>query len=310
MEQVQWADRGQLLQLDTPDGAVQGGCIGVSRLGSVQVSGSFSFWLQLHGSSWVEAKEGKFRLRGGDWIAFEKDSKPTVQADRFGIGIGLTLSAEALREMTRFADRGLYAGRGQMTRHDARIGMRLWREAAVRLADNPGASFDASSLRPILLHLAGVQRDLAARIPRCPGRSRSRKRQVFGRLQRARLYLEGNSDRIVRISELAELTSFSSWYFSKTFLSLYDESPQAAAARLRIERAAELLESSSMMIGEVAAACGFDNCCSFARAFRARFGVSASRYRQGVRVVGALASPPDAAKRAIAPRKASLLTGT
>jgi AraC family transcriptional regulator len=279
MEQVQWADRGQLLQLDTPDGAVQGGCIGVSRLGSVQVSGSFSFWLQLHGSSWVEAKEGKFRLRGGDWIAFEKDSKPTVQADRFGIGIGLTLSAEALREMTRFADRGLYAGRGQMTRHDARIGMRLWREAAVRLADNPGASFDASSLRPILLHLAGVQRDLAARIPRCPGRSRSRKRQVFGRLQRARLYLEGNCDRVVRISELAELTSFSSWYFSKTFHSLYEESPQAASARMRLEHAADLLTSTSMMIGEVAAASGFDNCCSFARAFRARFGESATRYR-------------------------------
>ena len=31
-----------------------------------------------------------------------------------------------------------------------------------------------------------------------------------------------------------------------------------------------------MMIGEVAAASGFDNCCSFARAFRARFGVSAT----------------------------------
>ena len=116
-------------------------------------------------------------------------------------------------------------------------------------------------------------------------------------------------DRIVRISELAELTSFSSWYFSKTFLSLYDESPQAAAARLRIERAAELLESTSMMIGEVAAACGFDNCCSFARAFRARFGVSASNYRKGVRA-GGFASPPDAANTPIADRKASLLTGT
>ena len=72
-------------------------------------------------------------------------------------------------------------------------------------------------------------------IPRCPGRSRSRKRQVFGRLQRARLYLEGNCDRVVRISELAELTSFSSWYFSKTFHSLYEESPQAASARMRLD---------------------------------------------------------------------------
>ncbi|MFC3552344.1 helix-turn-helix domain-containing protein [Lysobacter cavernae] len=303
MEQVQWADRGQLLQLDTPDGAVQGGCIGVSRLGSAQISGGFSIWVQLHGSSWVEAKEGKFRLKGGDWIAFEKDSKPVVQADRTGVCVGLTLSSDALREMTRFADRGLYAGRGHMSRRDARISLRLWREAAARLGED--ASFDTTALRPILLHLAGVQRDLAARIPRCPGRSRSRKRQVFGRLQRARLYLEGNCDRVVRISELAELTSFSSWYFSKTFHSLYEESPQAASARMRLEHAAELLTSTSMMIGEVAAASGFDNCCSFARAFRARFGQSATRYRSA-----AVSSRTHSAKSLVGNRKAAAFTGT
>lgn len=279
MEQVQWADRGQLLQVDAPDGAIQGGCVGVSRLGSVQVGGGFSIWVQLHGSSWVEAKEGKFRLRSGDWIAFEKDSKPAIQADRFGAAMGLMLSSDAMREMTRFADRGLYAGRGRVSRHEARIALRLWREAVARMAEHPSAGLDLAALRPILLHLAGVQRELAARIPRCPGRSRSRKRQVFGRLQRARLYLEGNCDRVVRISELAELTSFSSWYFSKTFHSLYEESPQAASARMRLEHAADLLTTTQMMIGEVAAASGFDNCCSFARAFRARFGVSATRYR-------------------------------
>jgi AraC family transcriptional regulator len=65
-----------------------------------------------------------------------------------------------------------------------------------------------------------------------------------------------------------------------------------------------------MMIGEVAAACGFDNCCSFARAFRARFAVSASSYRKGVRAAGGFTSPPDAANTPIADRKASLLTGT
>lgn len=300
MEQVQWADRGQLLQLDTPDGAVQGGCIGVSRLGSVQVAGGFSIWVQLHGSSWVEAKEGKFRLRSGDWIAFEKDSKPTVQADRFGVCVGLTLSSDALREMTRFTDRGLYAGRGNVSRHDARIALRLWREAAARMHEAPGPGLDTAGLRPILLHLAGIQRELAARIPRCPGRSRSRKRQVFGRLQRARLYLEGNCDRVVRISELAELTSFSSWYFSKTFHSLYEESPQAASARMRLEHAADLLTSTSMMIGEVAAASGFDNCCSFARAFRARFGVSATRYRSAAAMRGE--APRLAASRKLAER--------
>jgi AraC family transcriptional regulator len=309
MEQSQWADRGQLLQLDSPEGTSQAGCVGVSRLGSMQLSGNlFSIWVQLRGASWVEAKEGRFRLRQGEWIALEKDSRPVIQADRLGVCVGLTLTAEALKAMARFADCGLYAGRGRLSRLDARVTLRLWREACDRAV--PAASTDVTWLRPLLLHLAGVQRELAARIPRCPGRSRSRKRQVFGRLQRARLYLEGNCDRVVRISELAELTSFSSWYFSKTFHSLYEESPQAASARMRLERAADLLTSTTMMIGEVAAASGFDNCCSFARAFRARFGVSATRYRSAANTARVETSRAGSANSLGASRKAMARTGT
>ena len=301
METTQWADRGQILQPQMAEPG-QAGCLGAARLGSVQLeNGGFSIWVQVRGSSWVEAREGRFQLQRGEWIALERDSRPLLQSDRHGLCIGLSLGTDVLRSLGRLTDGALFAGRGRLSRHDARIALRLWRDASRR------APADAAAvLRPLLLHLIAVQRELAARVPRCPGRSRSRKRQVFGRLQRARLYLEGNSDRVVRISELAELTSFSSWYFSKTFLSLYDESPQAAAARLRIERAADLLSGSSMMIGEVAAACGFDNCCSFARAFRARFGVSATRYRQEILAKGS----PDSAKPPVVRRKALLLTGT
>ncbi|MFD0740029.1 helix-turn-helix domain-containing protein [Lysobacter koreensis] len=307
MEQTQWADRGQLLQADAPETAGQTKCVAVSRLGSAQLSGAaFSIWVQLRGTSWVEAKEGKFRLRRGDWIALEKDSKPLLQADRHGVCIGLTLSADALRSIARFADCTLFAGRGRIARAEAAVTLRLWREAASRLAaQEPGGTFDAAPLRPILLQLAGIQRELTAGIARCPGRSRGRKRQVFGRLQRAHMYLQGNCDRVVRIGELAELTSFSSWYFSKTFHALYDESPQAAAARMRLERAAELLAGTTMMIGEVAAASGFDNCCSFARAFRARFGQSASHYRAAARAAAAVPSPTDSANPSDAPRKAA-----
>ncbi|GHA81070.1 transcriptional regulator [Lysobacter bugurensis] len=246
----------------------------------MQTGAVFTLWLQLRGSSWIEAKEGRFRLRSGDWIAFERDSRPALQSDRHGVCIGLSLTQDALRTIGRLADSTFYAGRGHVSRSDARTTLRLWREASRRLtAQEPGAAADVGALWPLLLHLTGLQADLAARVERCPGRSRNRKRQVFARLQRSLMYLEGHCDRMVRITELAELTSFSSWYFSKTFHALFDESPQAAAARLRLEHAAELLRTTSMMIGEVASASGFDNPCSFSRAFRARFGVSASRYR-------------------------------
>lgn len=298
MRQLFLADRGQQLTLETDDAIAGPACLGVARLASLQASAAtFTVWIQLRGSAWIEAKEGRFQLRRGQWLAFERDSRPLVQADRDGLCIGLSLDADALKTLGRMADATLYAGRGQLPPRESRTALRLWRQAAAR----PG---DVQALRPILLHLASMQGELSRSVQRCPGRSRVRKRQVFGRMQRARLYLEGNRDRVVRISELAELTNFSSWYLSKTFQSLYEESPQALSARLRLERAADLLRDTAMMIGEVAAASGFDNCCSFARAFRARFGVSASQYRQAASV------PPDSAKSAGGRGKAAMLTGT
>jgi len=264
----------------------------VARLGSLQSPGTtFTVWIQLRGSAWVESKEGRFRLRQREWIAFEKESRPMVQAGRDGLCIGLSLAPDALRALGELTDCSLYAGRGSMSRSDARVALRLWRD--VLASGHP-----TQALRPVLLHLAALQQGMATGVQRCPGRSRSRKRQVFGRMQRARLYLEGNSHRVVRIGELAELTNFSSWYLSKTFQSLYAESPQSLSARLRLERAADLLRDTDMMVGEVAAASGFDNCCSFARAFRARFGLSASRYREA----GANLSP-DSAKSSVVSRK-------
>lgn len=290
MNQLMVADRGMPVVLDNAAGLPATTCLAAARLGSVRTAPSmFTIWVQLRGHSWIEAREGKFRLRAGDWIAFDKESCPTLQADRNGLGIGVGLDGACLQSLAELTDTTLYPGRSRLDRSERRLALRLWRTAA---------GGGAHAARPLLLHLAQMQRGLLAQEQRCPGRSRSRRRQVFQRMQRARLYLEGNSDRVVRVSELAQLTHFSSWYVSKTFQSLYEESPQALSARLRLERAADLLRDTSMMIGEVAAASGFDNCCSFARAFRARFGVSASHYREQ------LPLPPDSAKPHGAHRKA------
>src|SRR5690606_9366369 len=81
-----------------------------------------------------------------------------------------------------------------------------------------------------------------------------------------------NLDRPVRLAELAERGNVSIWHFTKTFHALYGEGPQAASSRMRLAKAARLLRSSRLSIGEAGAACGFENNCSFSRAFRAHFG--------------------------------------
>ena len=57
-------------------------------------------------------------------------------------------------------------------------------------------------------------------------------------------------------------------------------SPGAWLTRERVERARELLESSSASIDEIAAACGFAEAGTLRHHFRRRLGVSPSLYRR------------------------------
>jgi len=279
MDKAKWADRGQLLRVGPAQGQ-WARCIGASRLGSVEFQGQeLSIWIQMRGGAWVEAKEGRFYLRAGDWIAFAKDSAPLVQADAQGLCIGMSVSDEALRSMTRFGNFDLHVGLGHIASGDARGIARCWYRVARNHDNAAGAAAHQAHVRSLLLRLEVMQADDRSRIPLCPGASLARKRQVFERMQRARLFMEGNCDRIIRIAELAERTQFSMWYFSKVFHRLYGESPQVACANLRLRHAANLLASTPMTIGEIAIASGFDNNCSFARSFRAHFGMTASEYR-------------------------------
>ena len=294
-----FADRGSAVDLQhlaQEHGDAAARWLAVARMGSLRTGGSgFSIWIQLRGQTRVAAREGSFTLRPGEWLALDRDSAPELLAGRSGATLGVLLPADS-----GGGRRGeLLPGRGAMSLRDLRIAIRLWRngrDAAAGAATGDRAraangnntangNSDAAvrALPSMLAHLCALQRELDGGISRCPGRSVRRKRQVFGRLQRARLFLDGHRNRVVRLTELAELTSFSSWYLSKTFHEIYEESPQAASVRLRLEHACDLLSSTDYSISEIGAACGFDNSCSFARAFRARFLSTATAYRQTAR---------------------------
>jgi AraC family transcriptional regulator len=252
--------------------------LALGRLDTLHTRGGFTIWLQLRGRTRIRGREGEFTLALGDWLALARDSAPELQADRHAASLGLWLPTEGAGGCWR---PDLMPGRGRMPLRELRIAARLWRNG--RAASHGGDAAAMPSLSALLSHLAAQQRDFDACIARCPGRSLRRRRQVFARMQRARLYLEGHRDRVVRLAELAELTNFSSWYLSKTYHELYAESPQAASVRLRLERACELLAATDSAIGEIGAACGFDNSCSFARAFRARLRTTASAWRDAAR---------------------------
>lgn len=247
-----------------------------SRLGTLRIGASAAtLWIQVRGQSRIESREGGFRLSRGEWLVLERDSAPLVQSHRGALVVGVAVPPERWDALNARLDLALMPGRGRLSPRDTRLALRLWRQGAANPREPGGRS-----LQTLAMHLAALQDGLAELHRRCPGRSQQRKRHVLARMQRARLYLEGNAHRVVRLSELAELTNQSIWHFSKTFRCLYDESPQEAAVRLRLELACRLLRESGMSISEVGAACGFENCCSFSRKFRARFRMTASQYRR------------------------------
>jgi AraC family transcriptional regulator len=246
----------------------------VSRLGSLRLSApAASIWLQLRGNTTVDSREGRFVLRRGDWIAFEPEAAPRLQAQRSGLAGGVVLPQESWEVLARGFDHPV-PGRGRLASRDQRIVLRLWREATRAHAPDPDAA-----LRTLLSHIASLQPGIEELMRHCPGRSRRRKRQVLARMQRARMHLEGNPHRIVRIGELASMASLSVWYFSKTFHALYGESPQAYGLRVRLGHAMRSLAETSLTVSEIAEGCGFENCCSFTRAFRAHAGMPPTHYR-------------------------------
>lgn len=273
------ADAGGIGELQAPYAGEQPLAAVVSRLGNLRNGGlRLSFWMQLRGETQVDAAEGRFVLKRGDWIVFDPDSRQELQAMRDGLAVGLLLP-----DRFPLPEGGLLPGRGRANGTDMRIALNLWRRHASRPR---GGADAASAIRPLLLHLQYLQGGLQAMVGRCPGRTIARKRQVLVRMQRVHMFIEGNVHRSVRLGELAELSRFSEWWVSKTFHAIYGETVQKASIRLRMQRARELLESTSLSISELGDACGFHDPCSFARLFKNWHGQTASRWRAASQVRG------------------------
>jgi len=250
--------------------------IAMSRAGALEAPrGTDVAWLLLRGRAEVRAREGDFTLVPGDWIALPRDSASLAVAGAGALLLGIGVAGDEGPERT-----APIPGRGRMARGARARAFRTWsRQGALATRGREWmqpAIGDGADARALLWDL---QADLVEGIDRCPGHSPRRKRQVLLRMQRARLYLEGQAGNGVRIAELARHINFSPWYFSKVFHALYGIGPLQFATRARLEQASRLLAGTRLPVIEVSASCGFDNPCSFARAFRAHFGMTASEHR-------------------------------
>jgi AraC family transcriptional regulator len=231
----------------------------------------------VRGSCLIDGPEGRVQLGARRFMVCDPGDRVEVQMQQSGLSVVLSFSAAALRQLDATHSGCPLPGQGRLGAAAVRCIC-----ASLRAAHAPTAAFwlREPSVRALLRHIVHAQIALQAQLAACPGKSHGRKAQVMVRLLRARRFLEANCDRNVRISELAEMTNFSHWYFTKTFHRVFGESPKHFATRMRLERAHQLLHRADSAIGEVAAACGFENHSAFSRAYRQRFGTTAARSRQ------------------------------
>ncbi len=83
------------------------------------------------------------------------------------------------------------------------------------------------------------------------------------------------------LAAAAALVELSPDHFSRLFTAQTGVPYRQYVIRVRLDRAYQLLEETTLAVGEVAAAMGYDELFLFSRQFKARFGVPPSRVRGG-----------------------------
>ncbi len=92
-------------------------------------------------------------------------------------------------------------------------------------------------------------------------------------------YCGNNPDVDLNVDELAKISGYSRYHFTRLFSARRGISPGAFIRELRLNRAVKFLQTEEMSVKEVASACGFDDTSYFCKAFRKSFGVSPAKFR-------------------------------
>lgn len=101
------------------------------------------------------------------------------------------------------------------------------------------------------------------------------------RIHRVQDYIEAHLGGRLTLEELAGVAAFSPFHFHRLYRALTGESLYQYILRLRLERAASWLGAApGTPVTEIALDCGFASSAAFARAFRQRYGMTASEWRR------------------------------
>jgi AraC family transcriptional regulator len=108
----------------------------------------------------------------------------------------------------------------------------------------------------------------------------ARPKAAFKRVQPVLAYAATHLDEDVSLATLARQAGLSPFHLQRVFSDSVGETPKQLTLRLRLGRAAVMLLTRDDSILDVALACGFQSHETFIRAFRRRFEITPSAYRE------------------------------
>ena len=101
------------------------------------------------------------------------------------------------------------------------------------------------------------------------------------RINKVMNYVDNHIDQTLSLGALASVANFSPFHFHRIFTVMTGETPGNFVQRMRVEKAARLLQNEKRMtITDIAYSCGFGSVSLFSRSFRLFFGTTAKEYRQ------------------------------
>jgi AraC family transcriptional regulator len=95
-------------------------------------------------------------------------------------------------------------------------------------------------------------------------------------------YIEDNSSQPLRLDELAEISHFSKYHFTRIFTAVAGMTPMAFVTRKRIERALVLLTETDLTILKIAGESGFESVSVLNVHFKRHFGCTPSSVRSSM----------------------------
>jgi AraC family transcriptional regulator len=102
----------------------------------------------------------------------------------------------------------------------------------------------------------------------------------FERINRILNFINLNLDKPMDMDMLAGMGYYSTFHFQKIMRAHLGESLGSHIIRLRIETAAHLLKLTTIPVQDIAMKTGYENPASFNKAFKKRFGISPSEFRE------------------------------